>query len=88
MTAWGGRRAQRITAGVLARDHSAALGFAPCYWCGRPATTADHYPIARCDGGPDTDDNLVSACLPCNASRGAAITNARRTSYPPPSRAW
>ena len=45
----------------------------PCYWCGTewtPKFTADHYPIEKDAGGPDTLDNLVSACASCNSARG------------------
>ena len=88
MKAWGGRRAGRIRSAVLARDYDPTLGYTPCHWCGAAATTADHHPVARMDGGPDTLDNLVSACLPCNASRGAILGNAARTAPLPPSRPW
>jgi hypothetical protein len=54
-----------------------------CRHCGAPATTADHHPIAKADGGPTTVDNLVAACTRCNSSGGAAIrtrrARARRT---------
>jgi 5-methylcytosine-specific restriction endonuclease McrA len=54
-----------------------------CRHCGAPATTADHYPIAKADGGPTTLDNLVAACTPCNSRSGAATrtrrARARRT---------
>lgn len=87
MRAWGGRRAQLLTAQVLARDYDPDLGYTPCRWCGQPARTADHWPVARVDGGPDTLANLIAACGPCNSSRGATLGNYRRTA-PPPSRAW
>lgn len=42
----------------------------PCYWgCGRKATTADHYPVAKVDGGSDGLDNLVASCPACNYGR-------------------
>jgi 5-methylcytosine-specific restriction endonuclease McrA len=42
-----------------------------CYWCGAPATTADHIiPVAR--GGGHVG-NLVLACGPCNFSRRADL---------------
>lgn len=85
---WGGRRAAALTAAVLARDHDDALGYAPCYWCGARATTADHHPIGRDEGGPDTLDNLVAACRPCNSARGAAYANSKRAADPGPSRDW
>lgn len=84
---WGGRRSQLLRAAVLARDVDLDLGYTPCYWCGRPATSADHYPIPRSDGGPDTLDNLVAACLPCNISRGVQM-HYDRHHPPPPSRRW
>jgi HNH endonuclease len=87
MTRWGGRRAQALTRLVLTRDYDPARGYAPCHWCGAPATTADHHPVARVDGGPDDPANLVAACLPCNTSRGAALGNHRRA-MPGPSRPW
>lgn len=41
-----------------------------CYWgCGRPATTADHYPVKRADGGSHGLENLVPACRSCNSGR-------------------
>lgn len=85
---WGGHRAAKLTAAVLARDYDAKLGYTPCYWCGGKASTADHYPIGRDEGGPDTLDNLVSACPPCNFARGAAYSNAKRVADPGPSREW
>lgn|GEM_PF-2871842 len=84
---WGGTRSRALVAAVLARDLDPALGFAPCRWCGAPATSADHYPVPRSDGGPDTLDNLVAACLPCNVARGVQLAQQRR-SPPPPSRPW
>ena len=84
---WGGRRSQALRALVLQRDHDDALGYAPCHWCGAPADSADHWPIPRSRGGPDTLDNLRAACLPCNVSRGVVL--AREATGPPaPSRAW
>jgi 5-methylcytosine-specific restriction endonuclease McrA len=74
---WGGRPSQRLRAAVLERDGRV------CYWCGGFATSADHYPIARADGGPDTLDNLVAACLPCNQRRGGELIAARRIPPPP-----
>lgn len=84
---WGGARAQRLTRAVLARDYDDRLGYAPCHHCGGPATSADHYPVARSDGGPDTLDNLKAACLPCNISRGVQL-HYDRHHPPPPSRRW
>jgi 5-methylcytosine-specific restriction endonuclease McrA len=71
----------------LARDYDEVLGYTPCHWCGKPASTADHWPIARAEGGPDTLANLVSACRPCNARRGAELFD-QRAAVPPPTRRW
>jgi hypothetical protein len=87
VTKWGGKRAQALTAAVMARDYDPALGYTPCHWCGEPATSFDHWPIARTDGGPDTLDNGVAACLPCNTSRGVKLWQDRRAP-PVPSRQW
>lgn len=84
---WGGASATRRRLACLARDYDDALGYTPCRWCGQEATTADHWPIARSEGGPDTLDNLVSACMPCNAKRGAELLVQRRRP-PAPSRVW
>ena len=84
---WGGRRAQALTRAVLARDFDPALGYTPCRWCGGVATSGDHWPVARVDGGPDTVDAMVSACLPCNVSRGVRLQQ-DRARPPVPSRRW
>jgi hypothetical protein len=84
---WGGARAKRLKLAVLARDYDDRLGYTPCHHCGKPATSADHYPVARIDGAPDTLDALVAACLPCNVSRGVAMWQ-ERGRPPPPSRVW
>jgi 5-methylcytosine-specific restriction endonuclease McrA len=41
-----------------------------CQYCGnRDSLTVDHvYPKSR--GGPDTWENLVAACVPCNNRKG------------------
>ena len=40
-----------------------------CHYCSAPANIADHYiPLAA--GGPDTEENLVAACTPCNSAKG------------------
>jgi hypothetical protein len=72
---------------VLARDYDPGLGYTPCVWCGGPADTADHWPVSRVDGAPDTPAACVSACRSCNSSRGATMGNKRRNA-PRPSRAW
>lgn len=39
-----------------------------CYYCGAPATTADHL-IPKACGGLSLPENLVAACLSCNSSK-------------------
>jgi 5-methylcytosine-specific restriction endonuclease McrA len=40
-----------------------------CFYCTAPATIADHYiPLAK--GGPDSEENIVAACPPCNSKKG------------------
>ena len=46
----------------------------PCHWCGNEATEADHL-VPFADGGSDGIENLVPACKPCNARRGAIQVN-------------
>lgn len=42
-------------------------GNPPCWWCGAPATTADHlHPASQ---GGNIIGNLVPACAHCNYSR-------------------
>lgn len=53
------------------RLRGALLG-QPCYWCGKPADTAD-YLIPVSQGG--TLDSLVASCSRCNYARGAAMTH-------------
>ena len=59
----------------------------PCHWCGGIATEADHL-IEHDMHGTDDLDNLVPACKPCNAKRGALylaqkkkITEKQRRSF-------
>jgi 5-methylcytosine-specific restriction endonuclease McrA len=40
-----------------------------CFYCGGPATTADHLQRAS-EGGSNELSNLVAACWPCNRRRG------------------
>lgn len=48
----------------------------PCFWgCGRPATTADHYPPMVEVGAPHSQ--LVPACAKCNYGHRSA--SAKRT---------
>lgn len=48
-----------------------------CHWCGGRATTGDHYPIAKADGGPDTVENGVPSCEDCNL-QPVRVREARR----------
>lgn len=52
-----GRRYRRARAALLANNP-------PCFWCGKPATTADHEPPLSVVGHPHM--NLVPACRTCN----------------------
>lgn len=48
----------------------AAVYGAPCNYCGKRSTEADHYkPISR--GGLHCRDNIVPACKSCNCSKNA-----------------
>lgn len=50
---------------VLRRDHHT------CQYCGsQKQLTLDHV-IPRSQGGPHTWNNVVTACAPCNAQKGA-----------------
>ena len=53
-----------------------------CHWCGRYATSVDHYPVPAALGGQAVLANLVPACQPCNSSRGASFGNRRRPRKP------
>jgi 5-methylcytosine-specific restriction endonuclease McrA len=49
---------------VFARDRHR------CQYCGSPRhLTVDHV-VPRSKGGPDTWDNLVTSCAPCNRKKG------------------
>lgn len=40
-----------------------------CFYCSAPgAAIADHY-IPLANGGPDTEENMVAACSPCNSQK-------------------
>lgn len=73
---------------VLRRDYDPDLGYTPCHWCGRAATTADHWPVGRDEGGTDTLDNLVPSCRSCNAARGARYVQEKRRTPRRASREW
>lgn len=67
---------------LLRRDHHA------CQYCGATERlTLDHV-VPKSRGGPDTWDNLVAACVPCNNRKGsrtpeeAGMTLARRPFRP------
>ncbi|PQM47510.1 CRISPR-associated endonuclease Cas9 [Mycobacterium talmoniae] len=49
--------------GVLARDGCT------CVYCGEYGDTLDHV-IPESRGGPNTWENLVTACAPCNGRKG------------------
>jgi 5-methylcytosine-specific restriction endonuclease McrA len=59
-TAW-----QHIRPLVLERD-----GYR-CHWCGRYANQVDHVKPLAHGGSAFNPANLVAACQPCNATRGA-----------------
>jgi 5-methylcytosine-specific restriction endonuclease McrA len=40
-----------------------------CFYCTASASIADHY-IPLAEGGPDTEENMVAACVPCNSKKG------------------
>lgn len=75
-----GTRAQRGYGWRYQQLRKALLaGNPPCWWCGAPATTADHVPSLKEAG--HVHYNLVPACGPCNFGRGNRST-------PGPSRVW
>jgi 5-methylcytosine-specific restriction endonuclease McrA len=91
MRRWGGRRAALLTLLVLTRDRHICQCTGGCTWhvagdggtrCPRRATTADHWPLRRDEGGPDTLDNLRAACRSCNSADGARYGNTKRAGYP------
>lgn len=79
--AWAGALSRNLTRAVLLRDGGI------CHWCGGVATSFDHWPVARSEGGADSLDNGVASCLPCNQARGAAMMRERRRRVGP-SRDW
>ena len=65
---WASRRFR-----ILQRDNFR------CQYCGRTAQDdikleVDHI-TPLCQGGTDTDNNLITACLPCNRSKGGTPLN-------------
>lgn len=70
------RRRREAAATVPGQEPSrafiAALRSGTCVYCGSPAAEADHVrPIAR--GGWHHEDNLVSACSPCNVTKNSNL---------------
>jgi 5-methylcytosine-specific restriction endonuclease McrA len=69
------RRRQRPNANARGYDRAyrkrravVVRGTPPCFYCGRPATTADHVvPVSK---GGGSAANLVPACKPCNSRKG------------------
>lgn len=63
----GRRKVKFSRSNVLSRDRS------KCQYCSRklPASelTYDHV-VPRCQGGKTTWENIVMACVPCNATKG------------------
>lgn len=60
---WMHKPASCSRKGVLRRDRSS------CAYCGGRGSTIDHVvPTSR--GGPNTWENLVVACSPCNGRKG------------------
>ena len=52
------------------RENVLARANGICFYCSAPdANIADHY-IPRAAAGPDTEENLVAACQPCNSKKG------------------
>lgn len=62
------RQWRNLRAKVLERDHGLCRIHGPL--CTVVAEHVDHV-VAKANGGPDTIDNLVAACGPCNLSKGA-----------------
>lgn len=62
-----------LDVGTLTKELFARLHLLPCAYCGlMPCMGADHViPMSR--GGPNTVENLVPACLPCNVAKGAKV---------------
>ncbi|MGH3499329.1 MAG: HNH endonuclease [Nocardioidaceae bacterium] len=68
---WSHQQAARV---ILAGDPA-------CYWCGEPATTADHL-VPRSHGGHNDLSNYVPACKPCNDARADRLRPPRRVARP------
>ena len=49
----------------------------PCYYCGEPSNSVEHL-VPRAMGGDNSAENLVPACLACNAREGGRFGAARR----------
>lgn len=55
---------------ILRENKLLAEGDRACAYCGREGTLQWEHIIPRSRGGPDTIDNQVLACPPCNAAKG------------------
>lgn len=42
----------------------------PCYWCNRQTKLTRDHVVPVCNGGDNSDTNVVWACKPCNDERG------------------
>ena len=67
--AWSDDDFARIIVAQLSPSRIKRDVFGPCTYCGSwIASTVDHA-VPTSKGGPDTPDNLVSACLSCNSRK-------------------
>lgn len=46
----------------------------PCFWCNRRTKLTVEHVIPVCNGGDNSDSNIVRACKPCNVERGHITT--------------
>jgi len=61
-----------VVDGGLTKEVFGRLILLPCAYCGAaPSRGVDHV-VSMCNGGPNTLDNLVPCCWPCNDAKGAA----------------
>ena len=60
-----------ISPSAIVRENIMVMkGERRCAYCGAEDPLQSEHIIARSLGGPDTGDNLVLACSPCNQSKG------------------